>query len=101
MYPEYDSLFSVTRWQTRLWDAEGRPLNHDPDVLLRTQDLPPVYEENSCLYIFTRERFLERRNRLGYRPYLFEIPALEAVDIDEPADWAVAECLLRQRRGEE
>ncbi len=100
VYPEYDSLFSVTRWQTRLWDAEGRPLNHDPDVLLRTQDLPPVYEENSCLYIFTRERFLERRNRLGYRPYLFEIPALEAVDIDEPADWAVAECLLRQRRGE-
>ncbi len=97
VYPEYDSLFSVTRWQTRLWDAEGRPLNHDPDVLLRTQDLPPVYEENSCIYIFTRERFLERRNRLGYRPYLFEIPALEAVDIDEPADWAVAECLLRQR----
>jgi len=36
VYPEYDSLFSVTRWQTRLWDAEGRPLNHDPDVLLRT-----------------------------------------------------------------
>ncbi len=97
VYPEYDSLFSVTRWQTRLWDADGRPLNHDPDVLLRTQDLPPVYEENSCIYIFTRERFLERRNRLGYRPYLFEMPALEAVDIDEPADWAVAECLLRQR----
>ncbi len=99
VFPEYDSLFSVTRWQTRLWDAQGRPLNHDPEVLLRTQDLPPVYEENSCLYIFEREVFLKRRNRLGFRPYLFEIPALEAVDIDEPADWRIAECLLSTADG--
>ncbi len=98
VYPAYDSLFSVTRWHTRLWDAQGRPINHDPNVLLRTQDLPPVYEENSCLYLFTREGFLARRNRLGQRPYLFEIPALEAVDIDEPSDWTLAECLLRMQQ---
>lgn len=39
-WPEYDSLFSVTRWQTRLWDALGRAVNHNPAILLRTQDLP-------------------------------------------------------------
>ena len=49
-YPAYDSLFSVTRLQTRLWDQLGRPINHNPAILLRTQDLPPVYEENSCMY---------------------------------------------------
>lgn len=98
-YPERDSLFSVTRWQTRLWDAEGRPLNHDLSVLLRTQDLPPVYEENSCLYIFERESFLQRRNRIGERPILFEVPRLEAVDIDEEADFLLAECLYRLREG--
>ncbi len=97
VYPTYDSLFSVTRMQTRLWDAEGRPINHDPARLLRTQDLPPVYEENSCLYVFRRDVFLERKNRIGQRPYLFEIPPEEAVDIDEPLDWAIAECLLRRR----
>lgn len=96
-YPERDSLFSVTRLHTRLWDAQGNPINHDPNVLLRTQDLPPVYEENSCIYIFPREVFLRRRNRLGERPLLFEISAEEAVDIDEPIDWVVAECLLRRR----
>ena len=52
-YPIYDSLFSVTRLQTRLWDSLTRAVNHNPAILLRTQDLPPVYEENSCLYIFT------------------------------------------------
>ena len=32
--PPYDSLFSVTRLQTRLWDQNTLPINHDPDVLL-------------------------------------------------------------------
>lgn len=91
---EYDSLFSVTRWQKRLWDRSGTPLNHDPSVLLNTQDLPPVYEENSCLYLFEREGFLRRRNRIGERPLMFEIPASEAIDIDEEDDFRMLEALL-------
>jgi CMP-N-acetylneuraminic acid synthetase len=94
--PEYDSLFGVTRLQTRLWDQSGRPVNHDPDVLLRTQDLPPIYEENSCIYIFERETLVTRRNRLGERPMMFEIPAIEAWDIDEELDFTVADILYRQ-----
>lgn len=94
-YPAYDSLFSVTRLQSRLWDQLGRPINHNPAILLQTQDLPPVYEENSCLYIFTRQNLLARRNRIGERPYLFEIPPLEAWDIDEESDFLIAG-LLKQ-----
>jgi CMP-N-acetylneuraminic acid synthetase len=97
-YPAYDSLFSVTRWQTRLWDQLGRPINHNPAVLLRTQDLPPVYEENSCIYIFKRENLLARRNRIGERPYLFEINPAEAWDIDEEIDFQIADFLLGQKK---
>jgi CMP-N-acetylneuraminic acid synthetase len=93
--PEYDSLFGVTRLQTRLWDRAGKPINHDPAILLRTQDLPPVYEENSCIYIFSRESLLARGNRLGARPMMFEIPAVEAWDIDEELDFTVADILYR------
>ena len=96
-YPEYDSLFGVTRLQTRLWDQLGRAINHNPAVLLRTQDLPPVYEENSCLYLFTGQTLSNRRNRLGERPLMFEIDAQEAWDIDEEIDFSVAEILLSQR----
>ncbi len=98
LFPAYDSLFSVTRLQTRLWDPLGRAINHNPAVLLRTQDLPPVYEENSCLYIFTRETLGARRNRLGERPYLFEIDAAEARDIDEELDFQIAEFLYHQQK---
>jgi CMP-N-acetylneuraminic acid synthetase len=96
-YPRTDSLFSVTRLQKRLWDPQGRPINHDPAVLLRTQDLSPLYEENSCIYLFERETFLARRNRLGERPALFEMPADEAWDIDEEIDFKIVEFLLAQR----
>jgi CMP-N-acetylneuraminic acid synthetase len=96
-YPAYDSLFSVTRLQTRLWDSLGRAINHNPAILLQTQDLPPVYEENSCLYIFTREMLLRHRNRLGDRPRLFEIDAAEAWDIDEELDFEITNFLMSKR----
>jgi CMP-N-acetylneuraminic acid synthetase len=91
---DHDSLFSVTRLQTRLYAADGAPLNHDPNVLLRTQDLPPIYEENSNLYLFTAEQIASGR-RMGDRPILFEIDPLEAVDIDEEPDFVLAEALDR------
>ena len=96
-YPIHDSLFGVTRLQTRLWDSLARAVNHNPAVLLRTQDLPPIYEENSCIYIFTRAILESKRNRIGNRPLLFEINRLEAVDIDEEPDFRIAELLYQER----
>ncbi|MDP9250713.1 MAG: acylneuraminate cytidylyltransferase family protein [Chloroflexota bacterium] len=93
----YDSLFGVTRLQTRLWSANGEPLNHEPAVLLRTQDLTPVFEENSCLYLFTRDLLEERGTRIGARPLLFEIPRDEAWDIDEEIDFEVVTTLYGAR----
>ncbi len=93
-YPAYDLLFSVTRIQTRLWDQLARPVNHNPAILLRTQDLPPIFEENSCMYLFTRQILEQRRNRIGERPYLFEVPAAEAWDIDEELDFTITNLLL-------
>jgi CMP-N-acetylneuraminic acid synthetase len=95
-YPEYDSLFSVTRLFSRLWDQLGRPINHNPAILLRTQDLPPIYEENSNIYIFTRNTLENRRNRIGERPLMFEIDALESTDIDEELDFRIAEHLYNE-----
>lgn len=92
-----DSLFSVTRHQARFYDSGGEPVNHDPDELIRTQDLPPLYEENSCVYLFTRASFGVAQQRIGASPALFEIPRLEAVDIDEPVDFLLAEQLHRVR----
>ena len=98
--PGYDSLFGVTRFQVRLWDQLARAVNHNPNILLRTQDLPPLYMENSNLYIFTRPLLERRRNRIGERPLMFEIDSLEAWDIDDETAFRIAELLYRERERE-
>jgi CMP-N-acetylneuraminic acid synthetase len=96
-YPKYDSLFSVTRLQTRLYFQDGKAINHNPLELIQTQDLPPVYEENSCIYIFTRENLERKNHRIGDTPLMFEIPRLEAVDIDEEEDFQLADVLMKAK----
>jgi len=95
----YDSMFSVTRVQTRLYWEDGSAVNHDPKVLLKTQDLPIIYEENSCFYLFSRSSFEAAGNkRIGLKPYMYEISKLEAVDIDEPDDFRLAEFMYNSTR---
>lgn len=95
---EHDSLLSVTRVFKRYWTADAEPVNHDPRTLIRTQDLPPFYEENSNLYLFTRDLILSRGSRVGERPILFDIEPLEAFDIDDELDFRIAETLMERTR---
>jgi CMP-N-acetylneuraminic acid synthetase len=91
----YDSLFSVNRYQSRFYRADGTPLNHDPTQLMRTQDLDPLFEENSNLYLFSAESFKKTRARIGVRPRMIPTPPAESVDIDDQASWEFAERLAR------
>ena len=91
---DFDSIFSVTKIQTRFYNKKGNPINHDPKELLRTQDLEPLFEENSGFYIFTKESFKNaNNNRIGLKPLMFEINKIESIDIDEPSDFIIAETL--------
>ncbi len=90
----FDSVFGVTKVQTRFYDKDAKPVNHNPEELLRTQDLEPLYEENSNFYIFSKDSFENSgQKRIGVKPQIFEVNKLEAVDIDEPEDFKLAELL--------
>jgi CMP-N-acetylneuraminic acid synthetase len=91
----HDSLFTVNKFQTRFYRADGSPVNHDPNNLIRTQDLEPWFEENSNLYIFTRESFVATNARIGKNPILFETPRAESADIDDQDGWDIAETLAK------
>lgn len=89
-----DSLFTVNKMQTRFYTEAGAPINHDPDNLIRTQDLDPYMEENSVGYLFSAESFARTGARIGKKPVLYRTPRLESVDIDDQSDWFIAEALL-------
>ena len=88
---------SVTAIQSRFFFADGRPVNHDPSVLVRTQDLEPLLEENSNIYICATQQIIQTGLRVGKKPLLFRVEAAEAVDIDDEFDFRIAELLLEQR----
>ena len=92
---ESTSLFTVTRIQARLYDKEIKALNHNPDELLPTQALDPIYLENSNLYIFERNAFFAEDTRITSKSMMWEMDPYESVDIDEEKDFRMAEALHR------
>lgn len=92
---ESDSLFSVNRIQARTYWEDGTPINHKLGELKRTQDLEPIFEENSNFFIFSRDSFQKTHSRLGIKPLLFETPKIESLEIDEEEDFRFVELVLQ------
>lgn len=95
----HDSLMGVTPFRSRFFFKDGRPVNHDPAVLIKTQDLEPLFEENSNIYIAPVPQIRRTGLRMGSQPLLFAIDPAEAVDIDVELDFRIAEFLLESRSG--
>ena len=92
---EYDSAFCAENIKTFLW-SEGKPLNFDPSHFPRTQDLPDIYGETSIAYVFTKQSFLTHNRRLGAKPYIKEVGKIEAMDIDYPEDFEIADAVYKE-----
>lgn len=92
---EYDSAFCAENIKTFMW-SEGKPMNFDPDHFPRTQDLPDIYGETSIAYVFTKESFLKNNRRLGVKPFIKEVGKIEAMDIDYPEDFEMANAIYKE-----
>lgn len=95
-----DSIFTVNKIQTRFYNSDVEPINHDPKNLIRTQDLVPWFEENSCLYGFTKDSFGSTKARIGKKPKMLVTSKFESIDIDEPDDWEFALAAAKLNRGD-
>ncbi|MCX5782682.1 MAG: acylneuraminate cytidylyltransferase family protein [Elusimicrobia bacterium] len=89
----FDSVMGVNRFQTRFYDQNKKPVNHNPNIMVPSQDMPPLYEDNSSFYINSIENFMKYKNRVGRNPIFIEIPKLESLDIDEENDFILCQAL--------
>jgi CMP-N-acetylneuraminic acid synthetase len=96
---EADTLFSVTKVQKRFYSTDCKPLNHDPAMLV-TQHLEPMFEENSCFYIFSNKSFQVAKSRIGKNPKMYQMNQQESLDIDTPDDFLMAETIFKHNRNE-
>lgn len=92
---DHDSAFAVKKLQDFLW-KDGKPFNYQLDNIPRTQDLPPFYEETSGFYIYRSEIITDMHRRIGNTPYLVEVGEIEAIDIDEPEDFEIADAVYNK-----
>lgn len=90
---KYDSAFCAIKLQDYLW-KDGKPLNFDATNVPRTQDLEPIFQETSGVYVFSKEVFEKYKRRIGMKPFIKEVSFREAVDIDNPEDFDLAEVML-------
>lgn len=90
---KYDSAFCATKIQDFLWQ-DGKPLNFDATNLPRSQDLKVIYRETSGVYVFTKDVFNKFHRRIGEKPFIKEVSYKEAVDINNPEDFELAQALL-------
>jgi len=89
----FDSVIGVTKYQTRFYDHNKIPVNHDPQIMLPSQDMLPLYEDNSNFYIISIDNFMANKKRVGKTPLFVEVPKIECIDIDEPEDFIIAEAV--------
>lgn len=93
VYEGFDSALTVVKLQEFLW-ADNKPFNYDPATIPRTQDLNPIYSETTGLYIYTRDLILNKNRRVGNHPYLIPVSKIEAIDINEPIDFHIANAIF-------
>ena len=83
--------------QERFYDKNGLAINHDPNNLIPTQDINPWFNENSNLYLFTKESFKTTNARIGKKPIMLETPYFESIDIDTMENWELAEMVVQYK----
>ena len=92
---EYDSAFCAESLRSFMWQ-DGKPLNFDPSHFPRTQDLPVIFSETSIAYVFSKESFRKHNRRLGSHPFIKEVGKIEAIDIDYPEDFEIADAIYKE-----
>jgi CMP-N-acetylneuraminic acid synthetase len=95
----YDSLMTVTKFNGFIWNQK-EPINYNPkkEKWPKTQDTNYLYKVNSAVFISSRENYIKEQNRIGKKPFFYELPRLEGIDIDELEDFYFAEYIFINRQ---
>ena len=92
---EYDCLATVSSVKDFLW-LNGKPMNYDPSHAPNSQDLPDVVALNFGVTVVKKEDLIRNSNIIGKKPQFVKTDDIEAIDIDTPLDFYIAEQLYKK-----
>ena len=99
VFQKEENLFGVVKKHTYYWNMEGALITPWPagQTVMNTKAVEPTYEAAHCLYASRRDLIAEQMFMGVFEEpggiKLFDVPELEAFDIDMPWQFKVAEKL--------
>jgi CMP-N-acetylneuraminic acid synthetase len=85
---DFDSAVLVRKEKLYTWNSIGP--NYDIENIPNSFNLDDTIIETMGLYIVKKQTALETKRRIGNKPYLLEASALEAIDVNYPEDFELA-----------
>ena len=94
-HPEYDCLATVSSVKEFMW-LDGKAINYDPQHAPNTQNLPDIVALNFGVTVTTRKALIANSNIIGKNPQFVLTTDIEAIDIDTPLDFYIAEQIYQK-----
>lgn len=98
----HDSLLSVVELREHLWNSDkSTALNYNPYAPRHTpaKELSPFFMQDDGIFIQPYTQMKQNSYFFGKRPYLFEIPKDEFLDINDMRDYLLAKALVESYKG--
>ena len=95
---KYDSVAAVTKDYNFAWIENNKrlaPINFNPKIVTKTQNLKPIVQSNGAFFIFKKKTFEKYNNRIGKKPFYYEVNFPESVEIDNYEDLKLARALCK------
>lgn len=89
---ECDCVSTVSSIKEFLW-LDGKAINYNPRQAPNSQDLPDIMALNFGCTVTGRDSLIANRNIIGKKPKFIIDSDIEAIDIDTPLDFYIAEQL--------
>lgn len=90
-----DCIATVSAIKEFMW-KDGKPLNYDPLNAPNSQDLPDIVALNFGTTVVSKSDLIANRNIIGKRPNFVLTSDIEAIDIDTPLDFYLAEQIYKK-----
>lgn len=99
---KHDCVSTVSSIKEFLW-LDGKAINYDPQNAPNSQNLPDVVALNFGTTVVKREDLIANHNIIGKKPDFVITSDIEAIDIDTPLDFYIAEQLyiktIKEKKG--
>ncbi len=95
---KYNGLITVSRLTEFIVSEKARPVNYHWGVWHEySQNLDKLYSITGALFISKKKEMIKNRYVCSTKPYLFEVNDFEAIDIDTPYDFKIAQIMYKNK----